>query len=189
MSGIIPTPKGHPLEGTVLPVITVSQDHKEMLMAVAAEAVSDQTRVSVKHLMGRIRTEAIARARFILYKIIRHEIDIDGDPIPFDEIAKYIGGRDHGTVIHGINTLEQLLSYDKKIMAEYRAALSRFEIMRAEYISVNIGEITASEISGLESACVTIRQAIRKHKDELKNMQRQLKECESLREAENERMV
>lgn len=72
-------------------------------MAHVVADVSAVTGVSVKDLCGFSRTRPIARARQLAMWRLRQ------DGIPYSAIGKFLGGRDHTTVIHGINKINQLM--------------------------------------------------------------------------------
>ena len=74
------------------------------------EAVSNHFSVSKKALLSHGRARTIARPRQILMYILRTELGL-----PLDEVGRMIGGRDHSTVIHAVDTIAKLASYDEKI--------------------------------------------------------------------------
>lgn len=77
------------------------------------EAVSVHFSVSRKALLSSVRARTIARPRQILMYILRTELGL-----PFDEVGKMIGGRDHSTVMHAVDTITNLASRDEKIRAD-----------------------------------------------------------------------
>lgn len=77
------------------------------------EAVSNHFSISKKALLSHGRARLIARPRQILMYILRTELGLS-----LDEVGRMIGGRDHSTVIHAVDTITQLASKDEKIRAD-----------------------------------------------------------------------
>jgi len=65
-------------------------------------------------LISPSRTRSIAFARFYLWKYA-----FDSRRYSLEFIAKHTGGRHHTTVISGVRTLNNLLSYDDEIKNDY----------------------------------------------------------------------
>ncbi len=74
------------------------------------EAVSKHFSVNKKVLLGHIRTRVVARPRQILMYLLRTELGL-----PLQEVGRMIGGRDHSTVMHAVDTITQLASSNEKI--------------------------------------------------------------------------
>jgi len=66
--------------------------------------------------------------------------------------------------------------------------LVRFEIARAEYISLRMDEDNEANIEGLKKAAATIAKAIKNHEDHLASVMEQLASAE-LERSDNEDMV
>ncbi len=77
------------------------------------EAVSSHFSISKKALMSHGRARTIARPRQILMYILRTELGLS-----LDEVGRMIGGRDHSTVIHAVDTIADLASKDAKIRGD-----------------------------------------------------------------------
>jgi chromosomal replication initiation ATPase DnaA len=61
---------------------------------------------------SKCRKRHLVRARHLYYYLAKnHTLHT------WQSIAYYTGGRDHSTAIHGYNTIEQELEYDKKLRA------------------------------------------------------------------------
>ena len=62
--------------------------------------------------MGKVRTGQIALARHIAMYLIRINIDV-----PLTKIGNVFGGRDHTTVMNGIEKVENMLKTDESLKA------------------------------------------------------------------------
>ncbi len=72
------------------------------------DAVADYYGIPSYQLTGKIRTSQIALARHIAMYLIRSRLDA-----PFAKIGSLFGGRDHATVMNGVNKVENSLKTDK----------------------------------------------------------------------------
>jgi len=61
-------------------------------------------------LLGKTRSRMIARPRQILMYLLRTELGL-----PLEEVGRLVGGRDHSTVLHGVDKITQLASNDVQI--------------------------------------------------------------------------
>lgn len=77
------------------------------------EAVSSHFSVSKKALVSHVRARTIARPRQILMYLLRTELGL-----PLQEVGRLIGGRDHSTVLHAVDTISALASRDAKIRGD-----------------------------------------------------------------------
>lgn len=85
------------------------------------DIVSTHFSVSKKALMSHVRARSVARPRQILMYLLRTELGL-----PFDEVGKVVGGRDHSTVIHAVDTITNLASHDPKIREDILGIKSAF---------------------------------------------------------------
>ncbi len=69
------------------------------------EAVSRHFRVDALALRGSSRKASLVMARQVLMYLLRKELGL-----PLDQIGELVGGRDHSTVIHGIDKINSLIS-------------------------------------------------------------------------------
>lgn len=76
-------------------------------------AVSNHFGVTKKALISHVRARTIARPRQILMYLLRTELGL-----PLQEVGHIIGGRDHSTVLHAVDTISQLASRDEKIRGD-----------------------------------------------------------------------
>lgn len=73
-------------------------------------AVSAHFSIARRALMGPARARMVARPRQILMYLLRTELHM-----PYEEVGKMIGGRDHSTVIHAVDNIAQLASSNQQI--------------------------------------------------------------------------
>jgi len=66
-------------------------------------AVSDYYSIGKRALIGKGRTKNVVQGRHALMYLLRYELDL-----PFQEIGRLIGGRDHSTVMHAVKKLDIL---------------------------------------------------------------------------------
>lgn len=78
-------------------------------------AVADYYSVGKRQLIGTSRARVIARPRQILMYLLRMELKL-----PYQEIGRLIGGRDHTTVMHAVDKITHMSSSDVQIRADIR---------------------------------------------------------------------
>lgn len=74
--------------------------------------VADYYNLAPTQLVGKVRTGQIALARHIAMYLIRINIDV-----PLTKIGNAFGGRDHTTVMNGIEKVENMLKTDESLKA------------------------------------------------------------------------
>ena len=185
----------HVYKGSMLPSIDVGHEQLDELFDIALACVSDVTGTPEDVILGRERTQPYPVYRFMLYKLMRHEVGTGkGDSPTLQWIGDKMGcrnpedRRDHGSILHGVVALEQFLETDRRIEPLYMKVLVRFEIARAEYISLRMDEDNEANIEGLKKAAATIAKAIKNHEDHLASVMEQLASAE-LERSDNEDMV
>ncbi len=72
--------------------------------------VADYYSISIDQLTGSARKYQVALARQIAIYLIREILDL-----PYTEIGKLFSNRDHSTIIHAINKVDDLLKTDKQL--------------------------------------------------------------------------
>ncbi len=82
------------------------------------DAVCKHYSVSKRSILGKERSKMIAFPRQILMYILRVEMKL-----PYEELGQILGGRDHSTVMHGVDKITSLLSND----ADTRADIERIK--------------------------------------------------------------
>jgi len=70
-------------------------------------AVCEHFQVGKRSLLGKGRKKTIAFPRQILMYILRKELDL-----PLEEVGRIVGGRDHTTIMHGVDKITQLVAAD-----------------------------------------------------------------------------
>ena len=79
--------------------------NREITPSLITEVVCDHFGLTVEQILSSDRSRSIARPRQIIMYLCKSMTDL-----PLDAIGREIGGRDHSTVLHGVN----------KISREYR---------------------------------------------------------------------
>jgi chromosomal replication initiator protein len=88
------------------------------------QAVSTFYHVQAKELTGRGRRKEIVRPRHVAMYLARHETEAS-----LPEIGTALGGRDHTTVMYGVQKIEGLIEQDSTLRREIAAI--RKELPRA----------------------------------------------------------
>jgi len=185
--------------GSMLPSIEVGHDQYDELFDIALACVSEVTGTPEDIILGRDRTQPYPVHRFMLFKIVRHEIGSGEDSFHgMKPTLQWIGEkmgernpdnkRDHGSVHHGIAAIEEFLETDRRVEPIYMRVLARFEIARAEYLSMVLDEVNSKQVKGLKEAASTIARSIKNHEDHLASVMEKLAKAE-LEEDDNENMV
>ncbi len=84
-------------------------------------AVSQYYSIGKRQLLGASRTKVIARPRQVLMYLLRKELEL-----PFQEIGRIIGGRDHTTVMYAVDKITHLTSSDVQTRADIRGIKNTF---------------------------------------------------------------
>lgn len=74
------------------------------------DTVSKYYQIGKRVLLGESRSRPIARPRQVLMYLLRTELQM-----PFEEVGRLTGGRDHSTVMHAVNKITQLASSNVQI--------------------------------------------------------------------------
>lgn len=75
--------------------------------------VGEYYRVTAQQLKGERRTKMVAWPRQILMYLLRNELRL-----PFEEVGRLVGGRDHSTVMHADSKIKVEMEVNPKITAE-----------------------------------------------------------------------
>ncbi len=73
-------------------------------------AVAERFNLNIANLKGPKRDRALALPRQVAMHVLRVDVEL-----PFMEIGKNLGGRDHTTIMHGVEKISTLLSTDEKL--------------------------------------------------------------------------
>jgi len=79
------------------------------------EIVAEFFNLTKEDILNEKKTKEVARVRQIVMYFLRYHLNM-----PLKEIGKIIGGRDHSTVIHGIEKIENLLEKDQDLREKIR---------------------------------------------------------------------
>ena len=102
--------------------------NKDAMIKIVAHAA--QETMSLDDITKKIRKREYVLARGMAYKYL-----YDKTTITLIDIGKYFGGKDHATVIHGRNTMNDLLSYHKGAMESWLAFLDKLGVERYDDLS------------------------------------------------------
>lgn len=78
-------------------------------------AVSKYYSIGKRDLLGNSRKRPIARPRQILMHILKTQLNL-----PYQEVGRIVGGRDHTTVMHAVDTITKLASESGDIREDIR---------------------------------------------------------------------
>ena len=78
------------------------------------DAVCNYYQVESRHIFGIKRNRPYVRPRQIVCYIAKYNIP----DITLKEIGRYLGNRDHSTVIHSVRSVEDEMSYNKRFETE-----------------------------------------------------------------------
>jgi len=92
-------------KGTVQNGLTTKKNPDEVI-----DLVCKYFSIGKRIMLGKVRTRSIARPRQILMYLLRTQM-----LLPFDEVGRIIGGRDHTTVMHAVDKITHLASTDVQI--------------------------------------------------------------------------
>lgn len=85
-------------------------DFNKITLESIAKATSNYLKIPVADLKSKSRNKDIVNARHMAWYLSKKLIDET-----FKDIAKYYGGRDHSSVIHGVNKVQERLKDDAKL--------------------------------------------------------------------------
>lgn len=87
-----------------------NDNHKEYTPEKFIDAVCGHYNISKRAMMGAARAKMIAEPRQILMYLLRTEMQL-----PYQEVGRLVGGRDHTTVMHAVNKVTAMSSSDVNI--------------------------------------------------------------------------
>jgi len=88
-----------------------------------ADFVAERHGLTFQQLISQVRVTRLARPRQIAMYVMREvcpHLSLPG-------IGRLLGGRDHTTVLHGINRIEALIHTHEDVLGEVLAALRHFD--------------------------------------------------------------
>lgn len=84
------------------------------------EVVSSVFGADAEAILSRSRARAVALARQVVMYILRTE-----ENYSYPQIGEFIGGRDHSTIMHGIDKIDGLLKRDLRFQKQYERVFTR----------------------------------------------------------------
>ena len=90
--------------------LNISDEGREITLEVIAKATSQFFKIPLADLKSKSRNKDIVKARHIAWYLSKKLIDAT-----LKDIAKFYGGRDHSSVIHGINKITEQIREDRQI--------------------------------------------------------------------------
>ena len=107
---------------SVSSLIDVQNDKTKLSEDKVINVVADYYNLAPYQLTGKIRTSQIALARHIAMYLIRTLLDV-----PFTKIGIGFGGKDHATVMNGVNKVENSIKTDKNLQKAVAELTSRLK--------------------------------------------------------------
>lgn len=107
---------------SVSSLIDVQNDKTKLSEDKVINVVADYYNLAPYQLTGKIRTSQIALARHIAMYLIRTLLDV-----PFTKIGISFGGKDHATVMNGVNKVENSIKTDKNLQKAVAELTSRLK--------------------------------------------------------------
>lgn len=86
-----------------------------------AELVANHYQVTVEDLLGSCRTRDLVHPRHILMYLLKHEVGMT-----YPLIGKVIGGRDHTTIMHGVEKITTELKKDSTLLSDLQSIKNSF---------------------------------------------------------------
>lgn len=88
---------------------------EDFLMSLVAENVCELYGIELDYLKCDSRARPLPDARSICYTVIKERMPL----CPLKKIGNYFGGRDHSTVLNGIDSLRDLMSTEPDLKLKY----------------------------------------------------------------------
>lgn len=112
-------PITHDLVQEILRQHQVTDHQQQKIYAKPLEiikTISNQYHIKLMDIKGPKRSKPIANARHIAMYLIKHHLDL-----PFAEIGRYFGDRDHTSVMHAVKKIEEALPGDEELRTQVQA--------------------------------------------------------------------
>src|SRR5690606_12578702 len=102
-------------ENTVKSLLGTTDKREEMRKKnVSPEDMIDKVcghySIGRRAMLGKTRSRMVARPRQVLMYLLRTELGL-----PLEEVGRLVGGRDHSTILHGVDKITELASTDVHI--------------------------------------------------------------------------
>jgi len=108
---------------SVRDLTNVQDDETRLSIGKIINTVADFFNLAPYQLTGRIRTSQIAMARHIAMYLVRNLLDV-----PFTKIGEAFGGKDHATVMNGVEKVDNSLKNDKQLQSTVSELKERLKI-------------------------------------------------------------
>lgn len=108
--------------------VIVAKDNKPVTPTDVIETVAETAGVTLQAIKSRSRKRELVEARQIAMTLLKSETKMT-----LKTIGSFFSGRDHTTVIHAINTVEDLTETDKLFRRKY-------EICRSRVVGLMLGQ-------------------------------------------------
>ena len=103
--------KGRPIDNDLVSSLLGKGIEEHKLIKATPEhiidAICSHYSIGKRALLGKGRSRMMAHPRQVLMYILRTELNL-----PLEEVGRLVGGRDHSTVIHGVDKITQMASVD-----------------------------------------------------------------------------
>lgn len=97
----------------------IASNYKPITADLIAEIVCRNYSIRFTDLTGKKRTRNIARPRQICMSLMKELTSLS-----YQEIGQFLGGRDHSTVIHGVETVAELRGEQPEVAQDYEKLLN-----------------------------------------------------------------
>lgn len=105
------------------------------LIMYAKQAVCEVIEISMEQLQGKERFRPFPDARYIAFHIIKSKAPKISVEISLKKIGEAFGGRDHTTVIHGLEQYEDLYTSDPRVFRVWAdKAWIKFNLLVSELL-------------------------------------------------------
>lgn len=120
-----PAPKPEPVKPDYVRdwmQLAIPESTKPAVHRVILRLVADAFGVTYLDLIGQTRIAKVITPRQVAFWIMRHHTAMS-----FPMIGKFVGGRDHTTVLHGVAKIEDRLKHDETLRAVVNTIVARIQ--------------------------------------------------------------
>lgn len=96
--------------GALQTIVDLKNTHSKVGEQKILNSVSSYYNISVSQLTGKIKTSEVVYARHIAVYLMRIVLDL-----PYDHIGEIFSNRDHSTIMHSVNKVEEMLKENKQL--------------------------------------------------------------------------
>lgn len=80
------------------------------------KTIANQYHIKLIDIRGPKRSKSITTARHVAMYLLKQELEL-----PYTEIGRYFGGRDHTSIMHAVRKIEQLVPQDEELRTQIQA--------------------------------------------------------------------